>query len=221
MAASPATDFRASLDRERAAAQPHNCRRSSACLGVRRKLPGDGEYIATDRPRRPLLWPFSTVDMAGASPPRKSDTRSPDFTCKASANHHCAVRRWRYWSHCLTVARDRFPNCENALPFSRNRPCGTSSRTTSRPDHCPGSNTIDREVMGDDRGRIRTPPIVQQHYLGRVSSVMFDPGYRNHGPFRTAYEISVFPQRCPAGLATLPPQTPTVFVARAHFSDRP
>ena len=34
---------------------------------------------------------------------------------------------------------------------------------------------------------------VQQHFLGRISSVMFDPGYRNHlALMADGYDISVF-----------------------------
>ena len=34
---------------------------------------------------------------------------------------------------------------------------------------------------------------VQQHFLGRVSSVMFDPGYRNHlALIAGGYDVSVF-----------------------------
>jgi hypothetical protein len=34
---------------------------------------------------------------------------------------------------------------------------------------------------------------VQQHFLGRISSVMFDPGYRNHlALVAGGYDVSVF-----------------------------
>ena len=35
--------------------------------------------------------------------------------------------------------------------------------------------------------------LVQRHFLGRISSVMFDPGYRNHlALIADGYDISVF-----------------------------
>jgi len=35
--------------------------------------------------------------------------------------------------------------------------------------------------------------LVQQHFLGRISSVMFDPGYRNHlALMADGYDVSVF-----------------------------
>jgi hypothetical protein len=35
--------------------------------------------------------------------------------------------------------------------------------------------------------------IVQQHFLGRISSEMFDPGYRNHlALIADGYDVSVF-----------------------------
>jgi hypothetical protein len=58
---------------------------------------------------------------------------------------------------------------------------------------------------------------VQQHFLGRISSEMFDPGYRNHlALIADGYDVSVFlDDRRQDGFITADPDEG--FVARRAF----
>ncbi|MET3838317.1 hypothetical protein [Bradyrhizobium sp. OAE829] len=50
---------------------------------------------------------------------------------------------------------------------------------------------LELRVMTADAFELRR--FVQQHFLGRISSVMFDPGYRNHlALIADGYDVSVF-----------------------------
>ena len=62
--------------------------------------------------------------------------------------------------------------------------------------------------------------IVQQHFLGRISSVMFDPGYRNHlALIADGYDVSVFlDDKLQDDCITADPMRASS--SGAHFSDR-